>query len=199
MGALAVKQQDYIGHIYADADEQRRLAAVLDVYYVRILRTLHGALAGAVPTIDFRLDDPAVRQILLEAAWRVVRIDNTTRTAIAEQLQIGHEKGYSLQQMADGVPEEGYRGINGLFKETWKNRGVTVARTELGHATLIAARNRYLASGVVDEVEIVDGTDFDDACRRRNGKRVPVATHVELNHPNCTVATIPIVRQDAFA
>jgi hypothetical protein len=181
--------------LYDPDDEQERLAEILEQRYQSMLRAMHALLRAAFPELeDFRLGDDAVNRILIEAASRVVRIDEATRRAIAEQLRLGQALGLSPWEMANGRPDLEYRGIEGLFRETWRNRGLTVARTELQHAQVTAAVDRYQATGLVDEVKLVDG-DQDNACSARNGKIVPIGQVPGLAHPNCTLALIPILRE----
>ena len=80
-----------------------------------------------------------MNQLLVEAARQVVRIDETTRQAIAEQLRVGQALGLSTWEIANGNAEIGYHGIEGLYTETWKGRAETIARTELQHAQNEAA------------------------------------------------------------
>lgn len=190
------KAADPLDDFYDSNQEYTLLFEILALHYTRMLVNVHELLLVAMPEYQFPLTDGALRYIQLEAATRVVRIDESTRQAIRQQLEIGYTRGYSIQQIALGVPREGYRGLDGLFTETWRYRPQTVARTEIQNAQLKASQERYVSSGVVRQMGIIDGTDDDDACRRRNGTRVPVGTHVELNHPNCVVTVYPIVEPE---
>ena len=185
-----------IDDVYDGAEERARLGAILEERYLAMLRAVHAAMIAqfGMDAERFRLTDSAVNQILVEAAHQVVRIDETTRQLIAEQLRVGQELGLSTWEIAHGKPEVGYRGIEGLYSETWKGRADTIARTELQHAQNEAALNRYAATGMVDMVEIVDG-DYDAACAERNGKIVPISERPQLLHPNCTLGLIPVLRE----
>jgi hypothetical protein len=179
-----------------DADaEQAQLFVLLSARYRTLLKTIHEAVREEydLDPDTFRLDDPSVRRVLEDCAERVVRIDETTREAIRETLQEGQRRGYSLYQMANGVPKDDYRGIEGLFEETWKGRPETVARTEITHAQRTAALDRYAATGLVDRVRIIDG-DYDSVCASRNGTVVPLADRPDLAHPNCRMVVSPILR-----
>ena len=132
MHALAVKQspEDELGGIYNQDDEQERLAEILEERYHSMLRALQAVIAAAFPELEqFRLTDDAVNRILIEAASRVVRIDEVTRRAIAEQLRLGQALGLSPWEIANGRSDLGYGGIEGLFTETWAGRALTVARS----------------------------------------------------------------------
>lgn len=184
-----------------DADaEQERLFAILARWYLSALRGVHALIGSAFPEVeDFRLDDEATRLVLNEAAERVVLIDTATRNALREQLKEGQRRGYSAFQLAAGVPAEEFRGIAGLFGTTWKGRAETIALTELAQAQAVASLNRYEATGLVDAVEIVEHTDTDEPCARRNGQVVPLSARPLPLHPRCQMGLIPRVRADAAA
>lgn len=189
---------DDLDAIWPSDEERARLEAILQPYYVATLHAVNTVVAGLLSQVidpaSMIVDDAATNRILAEAASRVVRIDEATRVAIAQQLQIGQLRGYSTWQIAHGVPDDGYRGIDGLFQETWAGRADTIARTELQHAQLVASRDRYLASGVVDRVRIIDGDEWDTTCSSRNGQVVPIEQAPTLAHPNCTLVLIPVLR-----
>jgi len=182
--------------VYDGDAERERLAAILEQRYLAMLRAVHAAMITlfGMDAERFRLTDSAVNQILVEAAKQVVRIDETTRLLIAEQLRVGQALGLSTWEIAHGREDIGYRGIEGMYSETWKSRADTIARTELQHAQNEASLNRYMATGMVDTVEIRDG-DYDAACMARNGKVVPISERPQLLHPNCTLALIPVLRE----
>jgi hypothetical protein len=182
---------------YDAAQEQPRLLGILGRAYARMLRAVNALVAAhfSIDLSNFRVDDNTTRRLLQHAAARVVRIDQTTRNAIAQTLQTGQARGYSNWQLAHGVPADGFLGIDGLFKETWKNRPDAVARTELQEAQVASAVERYTATGLVDRLTIIDGCQWDAPCCARNGSTVSIANPPELNHPNCTLVVVPVLRQ----
>ena len=182
--------------VYDQEAEQERLAAVLDPRYEGMLLAVHELVASAFSELtpdQFRLDDEATRLILEEAATRVVLIDEATRSAIASTLQEGQRRGYSAFQLAHGVPEEGFQGIDGLFTQTWQGRAELVSVTEIAHAQNVASLNRYAATGMVERVQLVENTDTDEPCASRNGKIVPIGEQPGLLHPRCRLGLIPVV------
>lgn len=185
-----------IDDIYSEEDEQRRLAEIVDERYTAMLGAVHELTAAAFPEVEnFRLDDPATRKMLMESAERVVRIDQTTKEAVRELLQRGQELGLSNWEIAHGSKKIGFPGIEGLFKETWAGRADTIARTEIAHAQNVASLDRYLATGLVDRVKIVENEDTDEPCAARNGKVVPISERPGLQHPRCRMGLIPVVRE----
>ncbi len=186
-----------------DADaEYEQLARILGAYYSAVLALVHELVKTSfvdAPGFDpdqFVLEDSAVVRMLAQAGARIVRINETTRQAIAAQLQVGASRGYSTWQIAHGVPSEDYAGINGLFQETWAGRADTVARTELQEAQRLAALDRYNATGLVSGVRIIDGDDWDAVCARRNGTVVPLEQAPGLAHPNCTLVLVPVLVEE---
>jgi len=186
-----------VNDIYDTPEEQRRLAAILEQRYLAMLAAVHAALIRlfGLDAERFVISDSAVNLLLVDAAQRVVRIDETTRQAIAEQLRVGQALGLSTYELAHGNANIGYHGIEGLYSETWKGRAETIARTELQHAQNEASLNRYAATGMVDHVKIIDGDEWDLPCAQRNGRIVPISERPQLNHPNCTMVLVPVLRE----
>lgn len=183
-----------LSEVYDTSDEQQRLAAIFERRYMAILKLITAAVQRSFGIDRFRLTDSDVNRVLVEAGRRIVGIDETTRQQIVEQLRLGQELGLSNWEIANGVEKIGYRGIEGLYKQTWAGRAETIARTEIQHATNEATLNRYAATGIVDMVEIVDGDD-DEPCRSRNGRVVPLSERPQLAHPNCTLMLVPVLRE----
>lgn len=198
---MAVEFKAEADDVYSGEAERELLARILGAYYSAVLAAVHEVVRASfidVPAFDpeqFLLEDSATVRLLSQAGARIVRIDETTRQAIAAQLQTGAQRGYNTWQIAHGVPSEDYRGINGLFRETWAGRAEMVARTELQNAQRLSAIDRYNATGLVDEVELIDGDEWDAECANRNGKVVPLAQAPGLAHPNCTLVLVPVLRR----
>lgn len=190
MSALARKAalplpDDLINH-----DEELRLGFILDALYRRVLADTHLLVAAALDLdpATFRLPDSATTELLNEAAARVVLISATTRQAIAAKLQEGQDAGLSTREIAQSIEH--------LFTVTWAGRAEMVARTEIAHAQVKSAVDRYRASGLVDRVHIIDGED-DEPCRSRNGTTVPLDEAPGLAHPRCTLLLIPVLKDEA--
>lgn len=193
--AIAQRKAADFSDIYDEADEQQRLTVLFEARYTAMLKAVHEVVRSAFPEIEgYRLDDVTTRMILREAAKRVVRIDETTRDAVRALLQVGQERGYSNWELANGNATDGFPGIQGLFKETWNGRAETIARTELQHAQLVSAVDRYAATGLVDQVQLIDGDD-DLPCQSRNGRKVALNSKPRLAHPNCTLVVVPVLKE----
>jgi hypothetical protein len=173
-------------------EEEARLQFILEAVYRRVLIELHFLVRDSLPVdpATFRLADEATEAILQHAATRVVMISESTRQAIAAKLQAGQAAGLTTQEIADSIA--------GLFDVTWKNRPFTIASTEIAEAQREAAINRYTASGLVDRVKISDATrgkDHTATCLARAGTTVPLEDAPQLDHPNCSLVLIPVLRE----
>src|SRR5262245_38797499 len=114
-----------LGDVYDSEAEMRRLYNILAPRYVSMLLAVHNHLQRQLPNVNilqFRVTDADVTQLLTEAAQQVVRIDETTRAAIQDALVVGQANGFSSWEIANGRPDVGYQGIQGIYMETWKGR-----------------------------------------------------------------------------
>src|SRR5262252_9010893 len=96
-----------VDDVYNSEQEQARLFAILEQRYLQMLAAVQAALIRLFPGISdehFRVRDQDVNALLQTAAQRVVRIDETTRQNIAEQLRVGQALGLSTYDIATGVP-----------------------------------------------------------------------------------------------
>src|SRR5262245_46714564 len=180
--------------IYDSEAEMRQLFSILGPRYVAMLVAVHNSLQRLLPAqniLSFRVSDADVAFMLTQAAEQVTRIDETTRQAIREQLVVGQANGLSTYEIAQGIPDAGYRGIQGLYMDTWTGRPEMIARTELQHAQNEASLNRYQRGGI-EHVRIIDGDTWDLPCANRNGTIVPITERPQLNHPNCTMTLVPV-------
>lgn len=156
---------------------------------------------GAAAAADIGASaDSADRFSALEGtfAQRVQGISETTRQQVEQQLTEGLRRGYSTTQIAQGVPDENYAGITGVF-QTAKSRAEMIARTETMYAFNSSSVMSYRESGVVQECEIMDG-DFDETCADRDGQVVSIDDAMDMigdEHPNGTLSVLPLVDMSA--
>lgn len=143
--------------------------------------------------------DPLVRRELKRSATRVVDITDKTRKSVVRQLRRGEKLGLSQHQIAFGSPGDNYRGLHDIVEETYKNRALAIARTELGDAANGSMLEAFVGAGV-DDVLISDG----DGCTwpRGHGESpfadgmtvsALEANDARLAHPNCVRSYSPIV------
>lgn len=120
------------------------------------------------------------------AKWQITQ---TTRDKIAEmvnQVMRGEKdertgRPFSYRDLKDKIQE--LPGWNNLFGEY---RAEMIARSELALAQNAGVLEGHKAGGI-KRVRVLDGTDFDDACRQANGKIWPIDYAMEhsLEHPHC--------------
>tara|TARA_R100000808_G_scaffold1666_1_gene7386 strand:+ start:486 stop:2465 length:1980 start_codon:yes stop_codon:yes gene_type:complete len=146
--------------------------------------------AGVFRDMPFDPELPIVSNTLRKAG---VLINDVSRSALRNEIQTGTRAGYSLDQIVRGVPDDKYRGLRSVVRETYKNRAKTIARTEVATAQNTATAARYKSAGV-QYVEIQDGDD-DELCAPYNGTRQTIdwALDNPIAHPNCTRAYSPVI------
>lgn len=153
--------------------------------------------AGVLSNISFESSEGLVLERLNQASARVKSINDLTRTRINTALQNGVNKGYSLRQIADGVPKDNFNGLRQIVRgipgrPDAAKRARTIARTEVRWAQNQTTAVRYKASGV-SMVVIRDGDDDED-CRAVDGTTQTIEWY-ESNptaHPNCTRGATPV-------
>jgi hypothetical protein len=128
------------------------------------------------------------RNVLLETVGTRIRgINEGTRQAVAIAVRDGLANGESIAQVAARI--EGLPAFS-------PKRAELVARTETAYWYNLAAIQGYRATGLVDDVFVMDGVDDDDECRAANGQTwsLDFAESHLLAHPNCRRAFAPVLR-----
>jgi hypothetical protein len=171
-----------------------------DAELTQVLRELYtGVGRGALQTISDTLGRAIVKGAvnsviadLLEVGGRRIKgINDVTLQAITIELAEGTRRGYSIPQLIDGVPDEGYRGIANLtgFDDA---RAETIARTESMLSYNRATVDGYGEFGITTLLAY-DG-DQDEACAERNGQEFSIAEAQDIeDHPNGTLVWSPVV------
>ena len=183
--------QAELASVYDSDAERDRFTEIMVLMYLAMLAAVHKLLALRLH-IDLGelIDDKAaIRQMVLKAGARTVAVDATTQRLIAETIARGQMLGLSNWEIANGSQDGSFKGIEGLFTETWKGRPEMVVRTELQKAMLEASHDRYQKAGI-KWVVAQDG-DFDAACSDRNGRLYPINNPPDLLHPRCTLTISP--------
>lgn len=155
-------------------------------------------LAALIAAQPMTLTREWIQAYLAEGSTRIVRINETTREAIRGLLVDAEQAGYSTYQIAHGVADDAFRGVQSLVEEFYRNRAEAIARTEMGMASQRAAIEQWREVGVKWQ-DIIDGDDWDDECAARNGTRVSIDEPVDLLHPNCTVVSLPVIDENVGA
>jgi len=135
--------------------------------------------------ISFAVSNAGVKGLLDSLATRVKNIDDTTRDAIRAAVNTGNEQGWSISQLASAI------GEGSAFSAS---RATTIARTESGTAYNRGNVAAYKDSGVVSQVQVMDGDD-DPECADADGQTwdLDQADANPLAHPQCVRAFAGIV------
>jgi hypothetical protein len=147
--------------------------------------------------VAFDMEAPGLKALAGKLAGRVTGINATTKDALDAQINEGLRRGYSTMQISQGVEDENYQGVEGVFEQAKGYRAEMIARTETMTAYNSATLDAYAVSEQVDEVEVLDGTD-DPECADMNGQTFPLDEAEGLmddEHPNGTRAFAPVVKQ----
>ena len=191
-----------IGMLFPDG-ARNELARVMSSSYERIIRTTWNTIAasGVAGVLEFDDRLPIVSQIVALATTSAENIDQVSRTAVSRAIELGIERGYSIQQVARGVPADGFPGINSLVEETYQNRARTIARTEVMRAQNSASIGYYREQGMRwMRAHDPDGDPGDNyigsdgrTCSERNGLVYTADDSMDvLSHPNCRLTWTPI-------
>lgn len=194
---LALAKQVGAADLVTPQDDEE-LARIMARHLSAVIEE-QSALAGELVGVDpLAPGQPGYQLLQREVAARVVNINAATRAAIQRVLRDGLARGYTAQQMAQGVPDDSFRGLRAVVRETYANRAQTIARTEVGHIAQRTTEDRYRAGGV-HEVDISDGpdcgwTEHDDPDIADGSRRTLAELHANpLSHPNCVRVPLPVV------
>jgi hypothetical protein len=83
---------------------------------------------------------------------------------------------------------------------TSESRAGLIARTEIANANNLTGTAAYRDSGLVERVEVFDGTE-DDACAAADGQiwTLDEADANPIEHPNCQRAFAPVFASEEAA
>ena len=192
--AAAVKAPDWWVSAVEDAELTAVLAVIYDDAAVQSLQVVATSMDRIVPN---KAVQRITNDLLAYGGERIADINARTLQAITIELAEGTRRGYSVAQLIDGVPAEGFRGVlqvgmdNGVG--VWGDaRAETIARTETALSYNRAALQGYKDFRVT-RVQAIDG-DTDPDCANRNGATFSLDDALSLaDHPNGTLDWVPVV------
>jgi len=132
-------------------------------------------------------------------------IHRTTSQAIGRAIGIGLERGYSIEQLARGVPDDKFPGIRSVLGET-ENRARLISRTEVMRTQNQTTVGFYKEQGFVyvraDDVDgdpddnyIDPGDPYGRTCAERHGQIYTLEDAQNIDdHPNGTLNWMPMPR-----
>ena len=178
--------------------EDRELAQAMRVIYDDAARAGLQVVADNVNRTVLKHNIRRVLEdVIAYGGARIRDINDRTLDALKAVLSEGVRRGYSISQLVDGVPAEGFAGVlkagldNGI--SVWSElRAETIARTETALSYNRAALDGYKEFNI-SEVEAIDG-DGDEECADRNGQTFSVEDALAIeDHPNGTLDWVPVI------
>ena len=135
------------------------------------------------------------------------RIDNrsTTSRAIGRGVKVALEGGYSIEQLARGVPDDKFPGLRSILTET-DNRARLIARTEVMRTQNATTTGFFKEQGYeYVRADDVDGDPDDDyidpgdpygrTCAERHNQIYSLEDAQNIDdHPNGTLNWMPMPR-----
>ena len=132
-------------------------------------------------------------------------IHKTTNKAFQRTVATALERGYSIEQLARGVPADKFPGIRSVALETI-TRSRLIARTEIMRTQNLSSLGHYKEQGFeymrADDVDgdpddnyVPDGDPYGRTCAERHGQiyRAEDAALI-MDHPNGTLNWEPMPR-----
>jgi HK97 family phage portal protein len=175
--------------LFDDEDEDAKLAEVMAGIHQDGMEKGYAIANKVGVDVQFDLEAPGLAALAGTLAKRVTGINATTKDALDAQVTEGLRRGYSTMQIASGVEDEDYEGVEGVFAQAKGYRSEAIARTETATAYNAAAIDAY-KEAEIEEVEVLDGTD-DPECDDANGSiwSIDEADDNPTEHPNCLVGS----------
>lgn len=193
---VEVRELDDILPLLDEFDAEIR--ASLTVFYARAGDSAYRT-ASRVLGVDIPFDltaNPYIRKTQRDLANRIVGINQTTRQDVRNVVVDGIEAGKTHKAIA--------ADLRGLYHESYRNRSLTIARTEsqvaynLGQADAYKASGRVLAMILHDNAQHTDDYGASDglSCAQRDGLITnvdAVSRHIYAEHPNGQLASSPML------
>ena len=185
------------------AGSPNELARVMGGEYEKIIKATWETIAasGVAGIIEWSDNLPIVSQLIGIADTAAADIDSVTRSAVSRAIEVGIERGYSIERVARGVPEDGFPGVNSLVEETYRNRARTIARTEVMRAQNATAVGYYRQQGLRymraydpdgDPNDTYIGTDGRTCIQRHRQVYTADDAANVYSHPSCRLTWTPI-------
>ena len=186
------------------AEGREALKGVVRQGYSEVVQSTWDTVAGSgvAGAVVFDPKLPIIRQLIGPAEVAATEIWASTEAAVARSTELAVERGYSIGQLARGVPADRFPGINSIVRETYQHRARTIARTEVMRAQNATTLGYYAHQGIEYVVAHDPDGDSNDnfvdnvdgrTCRERHEQVYPAkeASNI-LSHPNCRLTWTPL-------
>ena len=196
-----------------DADELlpsaeiNTLAEIIRVSTARVSRKTFDIIndAGVAGTLDWDEKLPVVQSALTQAPTRASLIHRTSHRNIGRAIGIALERGYSIEGLARGVPDDNFPGLRSLLTETEK-RSRLIARTEIMRTQNQTSVGFYQEQGFgyvraddpdgdPDDTYVDPGDPYGRTCIERHGQVYSLEDARNIDdHPNGRLNWLPMPR-----
>ena len=187
--------------------ELGNLSEILWKMYVEVSKNTFGIVntSGLAGQLEWSEAHPVVAQVLTTVPTRAKMIHSTTHKHVQRAINTAFERGYSIEQLARGVPDEGFKGIKTVMQETEK-RAVLIARTEIMRSQNLTSVNMFKNQGFEwvrafdidgdpNDTYVPAGDPYGRTCIERNNQIYNVEDAYDIeDHPNGTLSWIPMPR-----
>jgi hypothetical protein len=180
------------------AAEDAALQQTLRTLYLEAGRSSLQVVADSLNrVVPNRAVDRVLTDLLEYGGERIRDMNAKTLQAITIELAEGTRRGYTVSQLIDGVPGEGFKGVLNVGMDNgvgvWGDaRAETIARTETALSYNRAALDGYKEFRVT-RVLAYDG-DTDADCAARNGREFDIDDAFSIaDHPNGTLDWSPVI------
>tara|TARA_B100001123_G_scaffold308697_1_gene344973 strand:- start:5794 stop:7854 length:2061 start_codon:yes stop_codon:yes gene_type:complete len=183
------------------------LSEILYRMFLDVSKNTFGIInaSGVAGDVAWSEASPIVAGVLTESPVRATLIHNTTKKNVQKLIQMAFERGYSIDQLARGVPADNFAGIRSLMNES-KKRAKLIARTEVMRSQNLTSINlfrnqgfeyvrAYDVDGDPNDTYVPSGDPYGRTCIERDGQvyRANDAFNI-IDHPNGTLSWIPMPR-----
>ena len=187
--------------------EFNQLSPVLRAAILNISKKTFDAINGngLAGTLEWSEKLPLIQSLGTSAPQRAQLIHRTTSGAIKKAVRVALREGYSVEQLAKGVPADGFPGLRSILTETEK-RARLIARTEVMRTQNQTSVGFYKAQGFnwvrADDVDgdeddnyIDPGDPYGFTCAERHNQIYSVEDAANIDdHPNGTLNWQPMPR-----
>jgi HK97 family phage portal protein len=187
--------------------ETGSMSKILEAAYRKISKKTFKTINDVGVAGNLRWSDklPTIQNVLSAAPSRASMIHSTTSKAIQRAVGIGLERGYSIEQLARGVPDDRFPGIRAVLGET-ENRARLIARTEVMRTQNQTTAGFYKEQGFLyvqaDDVDggpddnyVDPGDPYGRTCAERHGQIYTIEDAQNIDdHPNGTLNWMPMPR-----
>ena len=187
--------------------EIQGLAEIIRASTARVSRKTFDIIndSGVAGTLDWDEKLPVVQSALTQAPTRASMIHRTTFKNVSRAVEIALERGYTIEGLARGVPNDNFPGLRSLLTET-ENRSRLIARTEIMRTQNQTSVGFYQEQGFqyvraddpdgdADDTYIDPGDPYGRTCAERNGQvyTLDQARNID-DHPNGRLNWLPMPR-----